>query len=246
MIHYGGLDFHTVLRRGRSPKEYEGLKQRLLEAYKTGSLADVTTLVTREFEGQRPPARRPLRRRAAADHRDRPPRPDRGLPADLRAAVRPGRGHAQPAGPDALPDPEAARRGGLVVPRPPPAPGDRPARHATASLARIRSLCERGKTWGYQPERELLAKALSEALRRTLGRLDPDADLPALAARADQLLDAASLLGSALDLWQVQNQLLDSYSQLAESGAMTEAMHDHLAKLAAKLNLSRDLLGWRP
>ncbi len=50
VIHYGGLDFHTVLRRMDSVKEYENFKLRLIHIYKTGSMADVTTLVAREFE----------------------------------------------------------------------------------------------------------------------------------------------------------------------------------------------------
>ena len=90
VIHYGGLDFFTALRRDFPPKEFDSLKHRLREAYKRGSLADVTTLVTQRVRGERPPARRPLPGRAAADHRDRAPRPDRGLPADLRAALHPG------------------------------------------------------------------------------------------------------------------------------------------------------------
>ncbi len=113
-------------------------------------------------------------------------------------------------------------------------------------MERIHGLFERGETWGYQPERELLSRTLSEALERTLDRLDSQADLFKLAARAGRLLDAAALLGLTLDLWQVQNELLDAYSELVASGSMTDAMHDLLAKLAAKLNLSRELLGWSP
>src|SRR5262249_27868375 len=47
VIHYGGLDFYTVLRKERSPREYEEFKKRLLELSRTGSLADVTALVVR-------------------------------------------------------------------------------------------------------------------------------------------------------------------------------------------------------
>ncbi len=52
VIHYGGLDFHTVLRETGSVREYENFKKKLLDTYKSGSLADITTLVTRELEGK--------------------------------------------------------------------------------------------------------------------------------------------------------------------------------------------------
>ncbi|MEA2632253.1 MAG: hypothetical protein QOE66_2472, partial [Chloroflexota bacterium] len=51
VIHYGGLDFFTVLRRDYSAKEYDHLRRQLVEAYRTGSMADITTLLTREFVG---------------------------------------------------------------------------------------------------------------------------------------------------------------------------------------------------
>ncbi|MBV8382423.1 MAG: DUF3536 domain-containing protein [Planctomycetaceae bacterium] len=245
VIHYGGLDFHTVLRPVESPREYEGFKHRLLEAYKTGSLADVTARVTREFEGK-------------IHHLD-------DLFVDERRRVVGivlqdriedyQRTFGRLTGQD---DDVLNRLGKMHFPIPKPLRAaassylDLELRReldrldAEGSLERIRGLYERGKTWGYQPEHELLSRALSEALWRTLSRLDADADLLELAARAGHLLDAATLLGLTLDLWKVQNVLLDSYSQLAASGAMSEAMHDHLAKLAAKLNLCRDLLGWRP
>src|SRR5207244_2316803 len=51
VIHYGGPDFFTVLRHDLSPREFESLRRRLRDAYKRGSLADITTLVTQEFQG---------------------------------------------------------------------------------------------------------------------------------------------------------------------------------------------------
>ena len=49
VIHYGVLDFHAVLGRALLPGPYDDLKRRLLETFQAGSLADVTTLVAREF-----------------------------------------------------------------------------------------------------------------------------------------------------------------------------------------------------
>src|SRR5262249_61390273 len=54
VIHYGGLDFYTGLRKERSPREYEEFKKRLLELSRTGSLADGTALVGREVGGGGP------------------------------------------------------------------------------------------------------------------------------------------------------------------------------------------------
>ena len=54
VIHYGGLDFHVVLslEPESAADDFESLKPRLLEAYRTGSLADITSLVAREFPGR--------------------------------------------------------------------------------------------------------------------------------------------------------------------------------------------------
>jgi hypothetical protein len=67
-----------------------------------------------------------------------------------------------------------------------------------------------------------------------------------LTAHASQLLDAAALLGISLDLWRVQNRLLVAYVELADSEAMTDLLRSDFANLAVKLNISQDLLGWRP
>jgi hypothetical protein len=51
VLHYGGLDFHAVLRQSRSVEEYETFKYRLLETLNAWSLADVTALGLGEFPG---------------------------------------------------------------------------------------------------------------------------------------------------------------------------------------------------
>lgn len=245
VIHYGGLDFHTVLRHMDSAKEYESFKLRLMNVYKTGSMADVTTLVAREFEGR---VRRlddlfvdEQRRIIGIVLQDR-------IEDYQRTFERLS----------SLDDDVLNRLGQMHYPIP------KPLHEAASSyldlalsqelsqlqpdgtLARIQGIYERGRTWGYQPEREPLEQTISQALERILRALAPDADLAAIVAHAALLLDAATFLGLNPDLWQVQNQLLDAYVQLTDSGAMNQPLQNVFASLAVKLNMSQNLLGWRP
>jgi hypothetical protein len=245
VVHYGGLDFHTVLRRGDSPKEYEVIKSRLLEAYKSGSLADVTTLLAREFEGkvyrlddlfsdeQRRIIGIVLQDRVEDYYRifenltdqdddvlNRLGRMKHPIPRPLWAVA------------SSYLDYHLLREFSKLA--------------QGGDLAPIQVLYERGRTWGYHPDRDRFAQTISEALQRTLSGLDQDADLPVLTARSAMLIDAAALLGVTLDLWQVQNQLLDAYVELSQSGALTEAKRQVFNELAVKLNLCPNLLGWRP
>ncbi len=112
--------------------------------------------------------------------------------------------------------------------------------------AAIERLRDRGRAWGYQPERDLLEKTLAESLLTTLDGIDPAADLAGITARAEQLLAAAALLGLEPDLWQVQNRFLSAYLRLAESGIMDEPLHAAFVNLSGRLKVSQDLLGWRP
>jgi alpha-amylase/alpha-mannosidase (GH57 family) len=245
VIHYGGLDFHTVLRQPASTREYDGLKQRLLEAYKTGSMSDVTTLAAREFEGK---VYRlddlfvdEQRRIIGIVLQDRIEDYERTLE---RLAI--------------LDDDMLNRLGQMHYPIPRPlheaasATLDRQLRQELAelspygSLARIQALYERGRTWGYRPERTMLEGTITHSLETILHQLAPDADLAALATHAGLLLDAAGLLGLYPAFWQVQNHLLDAYAQLADSDAMNSPLHEVFAELAAKLHINHDLLGWRP
>jgi hypothetical protein len=245
VIHYGGLDFFTVLRRDFSAKEYENLRRRLAEAYKTGSMADVTTLLTREFEGsvhrlddlfvdeQRRIIGIVLQDRIEDYRRTF----ERLFAQDEDMLNRLGQVHYP------IPKPlGTAASASLDLQL-----GREIARlERDGDLSSIRTLYERGNTWGYQPEREALTKSLSEVLQRTIGRLDPEADLPALAALAELVLEAASLLGITLDLWQAQNQLLDVYVRLSDRGAMDDSLRGVFARLAPKLKIRQELLGWRP
>jgi alpha-amylase/alpha-mannosidase (GH57 family) len=245
VLHYGGLDFHAVLRKSGPLAEYQAFKQRLLKTYRTGSMADVTGLVTREFEGevhrlddlfveeQRRVIGIVLQDRFEDYQRTFARLADQDedvlnilggvhypIPKALRAAASFALDH---------------RLGQEIV-----------RLESEGNLARIQQLLQRGKAWGYQPEGESLGKFLTEELHVALSEMNSLADLPNLAARAERLLDAACLLGISLDLWRPQNQLLGGFAALAGSDALTAPVRDVLAHLAGRLNLSKGLLAWRP
>jgi hypothetical protein len=242
VIHYGGLDFYAALRRDLAQRDFEHLRQRLRQVYKTGSLADVTTLVAREFQGsahrlddlfvdeQRRIIGIVLRDRIE-DYRQTF---ERLFAQDEDMLNRLGKMHYP------VPKPLGAAASSSL---------DLHLGHAIARLEEdgdlgpIRTLCERGSTWGYQPDRALLAKTLAQALERSVSQLDRDADF---AAMAEQLLDAVSLLGIAPDLWEAQNQLIDVSVRLSDQGVMSEPLRAVLASLAGKLKIREDLLAWRP
>lgn len=245
VIHYGGLDFHVVLRPTRSIEEYERFKGRLADAYQGGSLAEVTALVTHEFEGR---AHRlddlfadERRRIIEIVLQDRVEDYQRTFERLTRQD-----------------DDVLHRLGKLRHPIP------KPLRAAASShldlrlrmelerleddgdLEPIRDLYTRGRIWGYEPEQEPIAKVLSGALRRTLCDLDPSANLAVIVARAATILDAGALIGVKPDLWEIQNQLLDAHARLSDLGLVSEPLRRVFGDLADRLNLSRNLLAWRP
>jgi hypothetical protein len=114
------------------------------------------------------------------------------------------------------------------------------------SVACIKEILDAGKVWGYQPEeRDALGKKLGQELRDLIGAIDTESNFPVLTGHADQLLDAAVLLGVPLDLWQTQNHLLDAYTARAAS-PMNDALKQAFLHLAGRLNINPNLLGWRP
>jgi hypothetical protein len=115
-----------------------------------------------------------------------------------------------------------------------------------ATIDAIEQLNDRGRSWGYQPERSLLERTLAEALLQTLEDVKPQADLTAVTARAGLLLAATSLLGLEPDLWQVQNRFLNAYAQITESHVLDDSLRAAFAELALQLKVSQTLLGWRP
>ncbi|HKB42015.1 MAG TPA: DUF3536 domain-containing protein, partial [Gemmataceae bacterium] len=244
VIHYGGLDFYTVLRKERSPREYEEFKKRLLELSRTGSLADVTALVVREFEGavhrlddlfaeeQRRVISIVLQDRFGEYHRafERLANQDEDVLnrlGQLRYPIpKPLRAAASAYLDDHLHEEISALR-------------------TTGGLARVRALLERGRLWGYQPEREVLSKALGEAIQQVLRQALPEPGVAGAAERAGVLLDAAALLGVRPDLWQAQNQLMDVYARLARNGALDQRLRDALFALADRLDISPGLLDFQ-
>jgi alpha-amylase/alpha-mannosidase (GH57 family) len=247
VLHFGGLDFHAVLGQAPGPEAFERFKVELFETYRTGSLADVTALVAREFPGRA--------HRLDDLFRDEQRRIIGILLEDRIADYR--RSFERLANQD---EDLLNRLGHLDYPIPKPLLAAastyldghlreeiaRIVRGEAASAEAIEHLRDRGRAWGYQPERNVLERSLAESLLRTLEEIRPDADLPGITARAEQLLAASSLLGLAPDLWQVQNRFLSAYVGLSESGIMDAALHATFVKLAFDLKVSQDLLGWRP
>jgi hypothetical protein len=248
VLHFGGLDFHAVLGQGPpEPDAFGQFKAALFETYRTGSLADVTALLAGEFPGRA--------HRLDDLFRDEQRRIIGILLEDRIADYR--RSFERLANQD---EDLLNRLGHLNYPIPKPLLSAaatyldghlrdeiaRIVRGEATSADEVERLRDRGRAWGYQPERHVLEKSLAESLLRTLEEIRPDADLPGITARAEQLLAASSLLGLTPDLWQVQNRLLSAYVRLAESGIMDAALHATFVKLTAGLKVSEDLLGWKP
>jgi alpha-amylase/alpha-mannosidase (GH57 family) len=250
VLHFGGLDFHAILSQGPetdAPDAFEAFQAELLETYRSSSLADVTALVGRQFPGRA--------HRLDDLFRDEQRRIVGIILEDRFADYQ--RSFERLANQD---EEMLNRLGQLSYPIPKPLYAAASAhldsclrveiarlvRGEVASLDAIERLCERGRAWGYQPERDLLEKTLSESLLRTLEEIHPGADLTGIITRAEQLLFAAGLLGLEPDFWQVQNCLLNAFSRLTESQAMDAPLHAAFAKLADGLKVSQDLLGWRP
>jgi hypothetical protein len=247
VLHYGGLDFHAVLSHDHSLEEYQEFKARVIACYRSGSWAEVTTLIAREFPGR---AHRlddlfkdEQRRIIGIVLQDRFEDYQRifehlanqdedllnrlgqlkyPIPKALRAAASTYLdAHLN----DAI---DSLRRG------------------ETFDLDAIEQLRDRGRSWGYQPETDTLGRVLVEALQQILDEIRPDADLAAITSRASLILDAAAQLGVSLELWQVQNRFLDAFNQLSETGTLDQSLRQTFAQLVTQLNLEPSLLGWRP
>lgn len=245
VLHYGGLDFHTVLRPARSPEEFESFKKKLLSLYEVGSLADVTGFVAQEFGGevhrldtlfteeQRRIIAIALKERFA-DYQNTFERLADG-DEDLLNQL----------GRLAFPIPKPLRAAASVcldsrlleeIER----------LDATDTLAQLDHLVKRGKAWGHQLDTDALSRTIGRELHAVLREVNALSDLPGLAAHAGKLLDAASLLGISLNLWEAQNQLLDAYAALSASGPIAQPLQETVRNLAIRLRVSPDLLGWRP
>ena len=247
VVHFGGLDFHAVLGQDMELDEYQAFKLRLLATYRAGSLADVMNLVSSEFPGKA--------HRLDDLFRDEQRRIIGIVLADRFEDYQRSFEHL------ANQDEEVLNRLGQLnypIPKPLRAAASayidhhleeqiaRLERGEETTLAGIEHLHERGKAWGYQPETTILEKIVAEALKRTLDRIEPEADLAAITARVGLLLDTSALLGVKPDLWQVQNQFLGAFLELSLTAAMNAPLRETFATLATRLNVSPSLLGWRP
>ena len=247
VIHFGGLDFHAVLAIGLDLETYQDFKARLLPIYRSGSIADVMSLVSHYFPGKA--------HRLDDLFRDEQRRIIGIVLADRFEDYQ--RAFEQLANRD---EEVLNRLGNLNYPIPKPMRAAASAfidKHLREeifalesgeerSLSRIELLCERGRAWNYAPEKELLEKEVEKALLRQVRAIAPDADLESITRRVQCLLDAAVLLTIQPELWSVQNEFLDAYVRLSESGVMDDEIRVTFARLADRLNVSADLLGWRP
>jgi hypothetical protein len=245
VIHYGGLDFHAALRKSPRPLDYVLFKQKLLETYDNGSLAEVTAYVHDEFES------------GEAYHLDDLFIEERRRIIDILLA---GRFEDYRHEFERLADQDEATLKALArmhypIPR---------TLLTAASLGldqklakeigadgdglpdRVGKVLERGRPWGYKPDTLTLSRRLLEQLLDVLNGIHPDADLEALTARAGDVLDVAARLGATPDLWRAQNRLLDAFAEVQAAGPVTPALREAFAKLAQRLSVSPDLLGWRP
>ncbi len=247
VVHFGGLDFHAVLGPAMEPSPYQEFKLRLLATYRSGSLADVMSVVSSQLPGK------PYR----LDNlfRDEQRRIIGIVLADRFEDYQRSFEHLANEDEDVLnrlgrlnyPIPKSLRAAATAyLDRHLEVRIARLARGEEMNLSAIEHLHDRGKAWGYEPERNILEKTVAEALKQTLGSIDSTADLAAITTRAELLLDAASLLGIKPDLWQVQNALLGSFLKLVHTVHKDSPPRDAFAALASRLNVSPSLLGWRP
>ncbi len=247
VVHFGGLDFHTVLSQSLDAEAFPKFKDELLATYRSGSLAAVMNLLNRDFDG--------VAHRLDDLFRDEQRRIVGIVLADRFEDYQ--RSFERLANQD---EEVLNRLGQLSYPIPKPLRAAASAyldHHLRdqidwlesgqeSSLAHVEHLCERGKAWGYRPELDVIGKAVSEGLQRSLRDIRESSDLPAIAGRVERLLDAAAILNIKPDLWQVQNQFLHAYSELSDSGDLDEALQATFAKLAVRLDVSPLVLGWRP
>jgi hypothetical protein len=245
VIHYGGLDFHAVLRPALPEAEHRQFQQRLFETYRTGSLAEVTRLVLHEFQGE---AHRlddlfleEQRRIIQIVLQDRFEEYQRSFEqlADQDEDVLAILSRLN------YPIPKAMLAAASVC-------LDGRLRSEIARLAtdgdprRILLLLERGRTWGYHPERETLRNLLAREMQAAVAQIHPQADFPALAERVGRLLDVAAALGVSIDLWRAQNCLLDTYGAIGAVAMPEVKLREAFARLAERLHMNAGLLGWKP
>lgn len=245
VVHYGGLDFHAILRKAPGTEEYDAFKAKLLNLYDTASLAEVTALVAAEFPGEAyhlpelfveeqrriigivlqerfPEYRQAFENVANADEDliFQLGRLHYPMPRGMRTALSVSIDHRIAEAVQHLENEESVRQ--------------------------VQLLLERGKAWDYQPDRELLTQALAAELKWLVDAIAPEADLPALVAHIGHVLDVAAALPVQLDLWRAQNQLIDAYAAMISEKTMSQNVHGALAPLAERLQISAQLLGWAP
>ena len=247
VIHFGGLDFHAVLNSEQSLEEYETVKRLILSAYRSGSLADVTNLVSRVFPGN-------VHRLEDLFKDEQRRIIDIVLEERFHTYQRVFE-HLANQDEDAL-----DRLGRLNCPVPKMLMVTASAHLDSQliyilrklesgeeqSLESLLNLWERGKPWGYQFERVRTDAILARALASALGRIGEGVEIETVASRVDLLLEAINLLEITPDLWLAQNLLLDAYRQFEELGPVDPNILEVFSRMAIGLRIRPSLLGWKP
>jgi hypothetical protein len=247
VVHFGGLDFHAILSSEMSAEDFREFQPRLLAIYRSGSMAELMRMLDQEFPG--------AAQQLDDLFRDEQRRIVGIVLSDRFEDYRRAFEHL------ANEDEEVLNRLGRLrypIPKPLRAAASTYLDHHLReqidwletgeenSLTPLEHLCDRGRSWGYTPEREALGKAVSEGLSRTLRSIRDGSDLVTVAARVELLLDAAALLNIKPDLWRVQNQFLDAYIRLSDDGAVDPALRGIFDKLAVRLDVNPAVLDRRP
>jgi hypothetical protein len=87
---------------------------------------------------------------------------------------------------------------------------------------------------------------LRRELKHVLAGIQSSEGIEKTGKHVGNLLDAASLLGVNIELWQAQNQLLDSYASLQKSASDNQSLREAFGLLANRLRVHVELLGWQP
>ncbi|MEW6327219.1 MAG: DUF3536 domain-containing protein [Thermodesulfobacteriota bacterium] len=240
VLHFGGLDFHCVLKASKSLGEYEELKERLFENYENGSIGDVYGIMLREFPGNAyrlkdifVEERRRLieialkpRLEEYNEAFERLARQDENTIKLLASLAYPIPRQMLVAIANKL-DQELLRA----------------ARNIPASEAfeGIRVVWEQGQSWKYQPHLEKLGRILTLKLEETLERLRSNVGSLEVLAPAGEILKVAGMFNISLNLWRSQNLFLDFCSEcIRPEPGVQKSFED----FALRIGLSREILKW--
>lgn len=240
VLHFGGLDFHCVLRPFRSPEEYEELRRQLFKNFRDGSPGDVYAVMIKEFperaayrlkdifvEERRRLIEIALKPRLEEYNEifERLARQDEGTIRSLAGLSYPIPRQMLVAISNGL-DRQLVRAAQTLP--------------SAGAFQEISALWEYGRSWNYQPYRERLNRILTLKLEEVLEKIrqmDPQIVL----ASAHEVLEAARMFNISLDLWRSQNLFLDFCSECASP---EPAFRKSFEDFALRIGLSKEILKW--